>query len=324
MPTDNIRAYNLYHLATYDVGFSGNFELYNNLLNEAISLDSNFATAYADLGWSWLARGAWMGDLEPNQFLEKALTLFEKAKEINNDLPTVHEYLARAYLWYQWDFYAVQKEIKKFNQLNPSNYAFEWTYCNILNASGRFQEALELTEKTVLENPKDCFGIAPIGLSYYFSGLPEKAIEFYETANQLFRKNIYLIMESGRIYVYTKRYEDAINIAYKYLSLNPNRPPRIIANLAIAYYHTNNNDKTERILTELTNRIDTTSVGRPAIHAAMIYAQMGEADLAFEYLDKAYDTHEMEMYWLKVEPHFKPLYNDPRWEIILDKVGFPE
>lgn len=45
--------------------------------------------------------------------------------------------------------------------------------------------------------------------------------------------------------------------------------------------------------------------------------------MAFEWLDKAYKDHEVEMYWLKVEPPFEPLYNDPRWQEMLDKVGFP-
>jgi len=56
----------------------------------------------------------------------------------------------------------------------------------------------------------------------------------------------------------------------------------------------------------------------------MLYAQMRETDLAFEWLDKVYQDHEVEMYWLKVEPPFEPLRSDPRWEEMLNKVGFPE
>ena len=56
----------------------------------------------------------------------------------------------------------------------------------------------------------------------------------------------------------------------------------------------------------------------------MIYAQMGETDLAFEWLEKAYDAHEVEMYWLKVEPPFDPIRSNTRWQVMLDKVGFPE
>ena len=32
----------------------------------------------------------------------------------------------------------------------------------------------------------------------------------------------------------------------------------------------------------------------------------------------------VEMIWLKVEPPFEPLRSDPRWQEMLDKVGFPE
>ena len=50
----------------------------------------------------------------------------------------------------------------------------------------------------------------------------------------------------------------------------------------------------------------------------------GEIDLAFKWLGKAYEDHEVEMFWLKVEPIFEPMHKDPRWQEMLDKVGFPD
>ena len=66
------------------------------------------------------------------------------------------------------------------------------------------------------------------------------------------------------------------------------------------------------------------SAGSPAFYIALLYTQLGEKDLAFEWLDKAYQEHEVEMVWLKVEPPFEPLRSDPRWQGMLDKIGFPE
>ena len=63
--------------------------------------------------------------------------------------------------------------------------------------------------------------------------------------------------------------------------------------------------------------------GSPNFHTSMIYAQMGEPDLAFECLDKAFE-HEIEMYWLKVEPPFELVHEDRRWDEMPDKVGFPD
>jgi hypothetical protein len=72
------------------------------------------------------------------------------------------------------------------------------------------------------------------------------------------------------------------------------------------------------------NQLLGTQANSPSFYLAMIYAQLGEIDTAFEWLEKAYQDHEVEMYWLKVEPPFEPLRNDPRWQVMLDKVGFPE
>jgi hypothetical protein len=82
--------------------------------------------------------------------------------------------------------------------------------------------------------------------------------------------------------------------------------------------------KADSILNDIKARSAKSPVGSPAFYTAMIYAQMNEADLAFEWLEKAYQDREVEMYWLKVEPPFGPLKNDPRWQEMLDKVGFPE
>jgi hypothetical protein len=77
-------------------------------------------------------------------------------------------------------------------------------------------------------------------------------------------------------------------------------------------------------LHEIKAQSEESPVGSPSFYLAMIYAQMGEIDTAFEWLEKAYQDHEVEMYWLKVEPPFEPLYNDPRWQQMLNKVGFPK
>jgi hypothetical protein len=51
---------------------------------------------------------------------------------------------------------------------------------------------------------------------------------------------------------------------------------------------------------------------------------MGEIELAFKWLDHSYEDHDVEMFWLNVEPLFRPLHYDHRWQIMLEKVGFPD
>ena len=54
---------------------------------------------------------------------------------------------------------------------------------------------------------------------------------------------------------------------------------------------------------------------------AWIYAGLGEKDLAFEYLEKAYEEKRLFMLWLKVAPELDPLRDDPRFDDLLRRVG---
>jgi len=49
---------------------------------------------------------------------------------------------------------------------------------------------------------------------------------------------------------------------------------------------------------------------------------MREKDKAIKMLEKAYNDKNLEMYWLNVDPLLKPLHGDPRFENILQKIGF--
>jgi hypothetical protein len=49
---------------------------------------------------------------------------------------------------------------------------------------------------------------------------------------------------------------------------------------------------------------------------------MGEKDKALQSLQKAYNVHEVEMIWLKVDPLFLQLHGDPQFVSLVQKIGF--
>ncbi len=162
------------------------------------------------------------------------------------------------------------------------------------------------------------------GLSLYFNDHSEESVATFERALKLFPNDPNILSGAGRVYIFLNEYHEAIKILEPHLNKLDRRPPRDLGNLAIAYYNTDQNSKSNDILEELKQMSQGSSVGSPAFYIAMLYAQMREIDTAFKWLDKAYQEHEVEMYWLKVEPPFEPLRSDPRWQEMLDKVGFPD
>jgi tetratricopeptide (TPR) repeat protein len=63
--------------------------------------------------------------------------------------------------------------------------------------------------------------------------------------------------------------------------------------------------------------------GAGEIHGALVYAFRGEIDLAFATLERAYDARDPGLSSLLVMPLFANLYQDPRWEPFLEKMGLP-
>ena len=161
----------------------------------------------------------------------------------------------------------------------------------------------------------------------YFAGKYDDALKYIQ---QVLNDNAgdassWEIVEACRIYMYLGYYEECVNTAKKARMLMPDmNAPRLYANEAISHYNLANYDDVNQITKILKVHSSYNGGGSPSFFLAMIYAQIGEIDTAFEWLENAYEDHEVEMYWLKVEPPFEPLHSDPRWQEILEKVGFPD
>lgn len=130
---------------------------------------------------------------------------------------------------------------------------------------------------------------------------------------------------ASRTLMYMEKYREALDVIR---AIHEERPdvesPRIYAIEAISEYHLGSREDVVGIIEKLKERSSQNAGGSPSFYLAMIYSVMGEIDLAFEWLEKSYEDHEVEMYWLKVEPPFEPIRSDPRYQEMLDKVGFPD
>ena len=54
---------------------------------------------------------------------------------------------------------------------------------------------------------------------------------------------------------------------------------------------------------------------------AEIYAQLGETELALEWLQKAYEDRNYAVMFLKVEPTLDPLRSNPKFVLLLRRIG---
>jgi len=126
----------------------------------------------------------------------------------------------------------------------------------------------------------------------------------------------------GFVLLNTGNYKDAIDTQLKALELAGRRLPRVIGWLAAAYAKNGQEDKAIELLEELTEIREKSLAGSPSFYIAVIYSALDDKGSAFQWLEIAYEDHDMEMVWLKTEPQLYPLHADPRFRDLLKRVGF--
>src|SRR5262249_28319324 len=89
--------------------------------------------------------------------------------------------------------------------------------------------------------------------------------------------------------------------------------------LAIAYTAASNSAKSKQALERLL-RIPTAS----EYFVADVYAYRGEKDLAFQYLEKAYVHHSVDLQDLKTDPFLSSLRTEDRYKVLLHKMNLPD
>jgi hypothetical protein len=54
-----------------------------------------------------------------------------------------------------------------------------------------------------------------------------------------------------------------------------------------------------------------------------MYAELGEKDQAFEWLNTAFQEHDQGLLGMKTDSSFDPIRSDPRFVELMRKVGLP-
>jgi adenylate cyclase len=93
-----------------------------------------------------------------------------------------------------------------------------------------------------------------------------------------------------------------------------------VAGQALAYGLSGKRDVSQKLLDDLEKAIQQGSPGAAA-WIARTFAQLGEKDLAFEYLEKAYEDCDAQVVWLRVDPFFEQLRSDPRCDVMLRRMN---
>lgn len=319
--TGNAEAYDLYLKGKYEYRTytrNGNHRALQ-YFTEAVAIDPNYAPAHAGLGVSYISKASIFGtEMSALEALALAKPHLDKALELDPNLVEAHIWNGFYLLYNNWDFEGAEQEYRRAIVTDdPDALAI---YADFLNFIRRHQEALEISERLDQTNPY--YPNSRKILALYYSGRYDEAVEFARQRMVLF--NNYLTLDNfGFVMLNTGNYQEAISLFSRALEIEGIRYPRILGWMGAAHARAGQEGEALKILEELKAKRKQTDAGSLAYFIAVIYAALDDKTSTLKWLQQAYNDHEMEIPWLKSEPQFYPLHEDPAFQELLNKVGFP-
>jgi len=275
--------------------------------------------AYSGLSASYGALGN--NYVPPNEAFPIAKSYAEKALAIDDTLPEAHLSMGAIRLYYDRDFAEAEKELKRALSLDPNKAEAHHLLADSLEIMGRFDEAkVERKRALELEPLSPLFGMVS-GATFYFAGQYDEATEQLKKTVDLEPRFYPAYFWLGQAFEQKKMLTEAIETYQKGISQSE-RNPSLIAALGHAYAVAGQHDKAQESLTELAKL----SKGRyiDPYYFAMVYAGLGDKDQTFAWLEKTFQERSTYLIWLKVEPLFDPMRDDPRFQDLLRRIGLEQ
>jgi serine/threonine protein kinase/TolB-like protein/Flp pilus assembly protein TadD len=322
--TENAEAYHSYLLGRYQLNNRTPESLKNaiNYFNTAVSLDPNYALAYVGLADCYtLISGAVYGYIPREEAIQKANDAIRKALEI--DPTSAEAYNSLAYLKFrlEWDWKGADSNFKRAIELKPGYATAYEKYALYLAILGRYEEALPLMYRAFGLDPLSASVSTGIGRIYDFSRQYDNAMEQYNKTLEMNPDYVEAVFGLGLSYSHSKRYDQAISMLNSALELSNGRLI-ILAALGNAYARSG---MIKEALTVRDNLIQQQKEKHISpFYFALIDAPLGNTEVALDSLYKSFDEHFGILVYLKASPFFENLKSEPRYNELIKMIGLED
>ena len=315
--TNNPQAYQLYLNGVFYRRKNGadNLKKAIEYQNQAIALDPNFAMAHAEIALTY-GTLVEIGAINPADGKPKARAAAEKAVALDETLPQAHQVLA--YIENQdLNWTEAEQNFKRTIELNPNFSGAHTLYAAYLSQLARTDEALAEIKRAQELDPLRVGLIGNEGIVLYYARRYNEAISKMQNGLNPEPENAPARIFLGQAYTADGQYAKAIR-EFQTAAKTDNELTGALIYLGQAFALSGKRGEALEIL----NQLKTTKNYVSPATLAILYAALDDKESAFKSLAQAYATRDPQLQFLKVEPAYDSLREDPRFQEWLRKVGF--
>jgi DNA-binding winged helix-turn-helix (wHTH) protein/TolB-like protein len=288
--------------------------------NQALAIDPNYALAYAGISDCFNMMGS-ASQMAPSEAFIPARNAAMKALELDNDLAEAHLALAWTRFAFDWQWDAAEIEFRRAIELNPNHPQSHFWYSILLDATGRFDEALNEIQRAYELDP--IYLERGMGTALYLSRRYDDAINFYKKSLESNPNNINTHWFLDITYRVTGKYSEALSALERSIRIEDAQsekqdisgsPSFSRVDFSQGYYSVERQmiriylDESERQYVSPRNIADS-------------YIAIHDKENAILWLNKGNEIHAAGMYLLAVDPVWDDLRTDPRFQEILRKMN---
>jgi len=289
----------------------------------AVQQDPNFALAYVGLADCYYFTVAGLHSTTYGSHAEglaKAKENLDKALALNPDLGEAHASLGNWLTWeLKWE--EAEVEFRKAIALSPSYTLAHSRYALLLCFVGKLDEALYEARRAEELDPLFLQGTLAIGEVLYYQRKYDQAMEQWKQVLRIEPNYPAALYWLATAYTAKSMMEEALRMFSKWkeqVGDIPRFPGLAKGLLACAYANAGRIEEAKGIFKE--GEAEGLSPETSPVSYAYWYICLANIDLTFEFLDKACEARDVNVFDIKVEPIWDPLRSDPRYAILLQKL----
>jgi len=321
--TDNIEAFNLYSKGVFSLNIRTVRDLKRAIqyFEQAIEQDPGYALAYTGLAYSHITLPTY-ADLSPSEFYQEEFKAKEaalKALEIDSNLAEAHASLGMIKWLFDWDWDSAEREFLRAIELNPGYANAHYNYGYMLMYMARFEDAIREMKLALELDPLSLIINRNLGQLFYRARQYDQAIETLYKTLEMDPNFTFTHQYLGRTYLQKSMYKEALAEFKKEKEIKKGVELRADALIIVTNALMGKKDEALQMLDDF--REQSKHVYIPPYFFALVYVALGEDDLCFEWLEKAYEEHDASLHRLNVDALFDSIRSDSRFKALLKKMN---
>jgi TolB-like protein/Tfp pilus assembly protein PilF len=286
-----------------------------DLYREALGIDPDYPPAWEGLAEAYFLQVIMVGTRSADEGFRLAREAINRALAIDPNFGVAVAGLGWLSLYYDQDLSAAARHFERAMMLDPTNLDVIQGVAHMAEALDRLDTAVAFKEYAVARDPMGPVGHFDLASSYVTVGRLDDAIESVRIGLSLRPDHAAAWYQLGTALMLKDEDEEAME-AMEQESLELYR----LIGFTRVYDKLGRRDESDAFLNEL---IEKHAASAPS-SIASIYARRGDNDRAFEWLEKAIEYSDAGLSGIASSLWFASLFNDPRWQPFLAKIGRSE